>query len=96
MTKILLIEKRYDGAEKTPSVTAKWVDLPDGGEDLFLIEQLKDINKVEELDEEEIEVETQERIINTPISDALVRLSTPISLLALAIAVAYNIFCQTP
>jgi hypothetical protein len=41
MTKILLVEKRYDGTEENPSVTAKWIEVPDGEEELFLAKQIE-------------------------------------------------------
>jgi hypothetical protein len=44
MTKILLVEKRYDGSEANPSVTAKWIEIPEGEEGMFLEKQLSIID----------------------------------------------------
>jgi hypothetical protein len=45
MAKILLVEKRYDGFEEKPSVTAQWIEIPDGKEESFLVEQLANTNE---------------------------------------------------
>lgn len=46
MTRILLVEKRYDSVELKPLVTAKWIEIPDGEEELFLAKQLKEKNSI--------------------------------------------------
>jgi hypothetical protein len=46
MAKILLVEKRYDGTEEEPSLTARWIEVPDGEEELFLVEQLKNVSSI--------------------------------------------------
>lgn len=53
MTKILLIEKRYDGTQNSPSVTAKWIEVPNGEEGNFLIEQIYSIEESSILKKEE-------------------------------------------
>jgi hypothetical protein len=45
MTKILLVEKRYDENKNSPLVTANWIEVPDGEEELFLAEQLAVVNE---------------------------------------------------
>jgi hypothetical protein len=91
MAKILLVEKRYDGTEESPSVTAQWIEIPDGKEELFLAEQLsngKDYNLLEKKDK----LPNQERIIDTTFADTIIKLSTPISLLVFAIVALFKLF----
>jgi hypothetical protein len=54
MTKILLVEKRYNRAEANPSVTAKWIEIPEGEEGLFLAEQLSYVDEIEPLQLQEM------------------------------------------
>jgi hypothetical protein len=42
MTKILLVERRYDVINKGLSITAEWINVPDGEEHLFLKKHLDD------------------------------------------------------
>ena len=45
MMKILLVEKRYDKNEEKPLVTAQWIEIPDGEEEIFLKKQLTVVNE---------------------------------------------------
>jgi hypothetical protein len=88
MAKILLVEKRYDGSEENPSVTAQWIEIPDGEEDLFLEHHLRNMTCVSILKNDKNEV-LNEKTADTRFADAIVKLSTPISII---IVIAITLF----
>jgi hypothetical protein len=51
MTKILLVEKTYSNNGENPLVTAKWIELPDGEEELFMMQQVSNTTNSSFLEE---------------------------------------------
>ena len=91
MTKILLVEKRYHGAEENPLVTAKWIEIPDGEEGLFLEKQLCYIDETKPLQLEKINNRSKQKLS----SEDIVTIFTYVAL-AIAVPFAYFIYHLVP
>jgi hypothetical protein len=54
MTKVLFVEKRYSHDGTEPSVSIKWIELPDGEEQAFVMAQIFNSDGSSFLEEESI------------------------------------------
>lgn len=91
MTKILLVEKRYARAGESPSVTAKWVEIPDGEEALFLEKQLSCIDEIKSLQLEEVNRKPKQKLLPEDIMTIFNYAALPV-----AILIAYFIYHLVP
>jgi hypothetical protein len=98
MTKILFVEKRYNSDGANPLVSAKWIELPDGGEEAFIAKHLTDAKKDNSVEEgEEINIlEIEQKLVLSPETQTTPkRKLTPDDIVAIFSVIAFTIAVPT-